>query len=127
METTQQARPRQNPFSAALCLTLLASSSTLFAPNAAQSADLPSGKSAPVAYVRICDAYGSGFFTLPGSDTCIRIGGYVRAEYQYTPSQSPTRNSNLTDFRPRQPSDDEKSEGQLQPRERGFDGRLEVL
>ena len=49
------------------------------------AADLPSRKAAPVQYVKICDAYGAGFFYIPGTDTCLRIGGYVRAEYQYTP------------------------------------------
>jgi hypothetical protein len=49
----------------------------------AQAADLPSRKAAPAEYVRICDAYGSGFFYIPGTDTCLRVGGYVRAEYGY--------------------------------------------
>ena len=51
----------------------------------AQAADLPSRKSAPVNYVKICDAYGAGFFFIPGTDTCLKVGGYVRAEWQYTP------------------------------------------
>src|ERR1700731_184439 len=53
----------------------------------AQAADLPSRKAAPVEYVRICDAYGAGFFYIPGTDTCLRVGGYVRAEFQYQPGQ----------------------------------------
>lgn len=32
----------------------------------------------PVDYVRVCDAFGSGYWYVPGTDTCIRIGGYVR-------------------------------------------------
>ena len=50
----------------------------------AQAADLPSRKAAPVNYVKICDAYGAGFFYIPGTDTCLRVGGYVRAEWQYS-------------------------------------------
>ncbi len=50
---------------------------------AAQAADLPSRKAAPAEYVKICDAYGSGFFYIPGTDTCLKVGGYVRAEYIY--------------------------------------------
>ncbi|MCA0320894.1 MAG: porin [Proteobacteria bacterium] len=46
----------------------------------AQAADLP-GKAAPAEYVRICDTYGAGFFFIPGTDTCLRIGGFVRADY----------------------------------------------
>ncbi|MGL5363680.1 MAG: porin, partial [Bosea sp. (in: a-proteobacteria)] len=47
----------------------------------AQAADLPSKKSAPVEYVRVCSAYGAGFFFIPGTETCLRVGGRVRAEY----------------------------------------------
>ena len=52
------------------------------------AADLPSGKASPVKYVQICDAYGSGFFTVPGTDTCTRLGGAARFETQYTPGRN---------------------------------------
>ncbi len=42
-------------------------------------------------------------------------------------AKSPTRILNLTGFRPRQPSHEKESQGQLQPRESGFDSRLEVF
>ncbi|GAA2872689.1 hypothetical protein GGQ99_000856 [Aminobacter niigataensis] len=29
-------------------------------------------------YVRVCDVYGPGFFYLPGTETCLRVSGYVR-------------------------------------------------
>jgi len=46
---------------------------------AAQAADLPAKQAAPAAdSVRACPAYGSGFFTLPGSETCLKLGGYFR-------------------------------------------------
>ncbi len=32
----------------------------------------------PVEYVRVCDAYGTGFFYIPGTETCLRIGGEIR-------------------------------------------------
>ncbi len=32
----------------------------------------------PVEYVRVCDAYGMGFFYIPGTETCLKISGYVR-------------------------------------------------
>ncbi|MGH6859794.1 MAG: porin [Phyllobacterium sp.] len=32
----------------------------------------------PLEYVRVCDAYGAGFFYIPGTDTCLKIDGYVR-------------------------------------------------
>jgi hypothetical protein len=31
-----------------------------------------------VEYVRVCDAYGEGFFYIPGTEPCLKIGGYVR-------------------------------------------------
>jgi hypothetical protein len=47
---------------------------------AAQAADLPV-KAKPVEYVKVCSAYGAGFYYIPGTDICLRVGGYVYAEY----------------------------------------------
>jgi hypothetical protein len=33
--------------------------------------------------VRICDAFGVGFYYIPGTDTCLRISGRVRVEAHY--------------------------------------------
>ncbi|MTI16127.1 porin, partial [Rhodobacteraceae bacterium RKSG542] len=44
----------------------------------ALAADLPSVE--PVDYVQTCDAFGAGFFVLPGKDTCLRVSGRVRTE-----------------------------------------------
>ena len=61
---------------------LLGSAAGLFAVAGAQAADLPVRKAAPVVdYVRVCSAYGSGFFFIPGTETCLRVSGRVRAEY----------------------------------------------
>ncbi|NLH81333.1 MAG: porin, partial [Phyllobacteriaceae bacterium] len=46
----------------------------------AQAADLAKKAPAAANYVKICDAYGAGYFYIPGSETCLKIGGYVRAE-----------------------------------------------
>ncbi len=45
----------------------------------AQAADLPV-KAKPVEYVKICSLYGAGFFYIPGTDTCIKLGGYLRVD-----------------------------------------------
>jgi hypothetical protein len=58
---------------------LLASVAGLAAMTGAQAADLPM-KAKPVEYVKICSLYGAGFYYIPGTDTCIRIGGQIRAE-----------------------------------------------
>jgi hypothetical protein len=49
----------------------------------AGAADLPSRKSAPVEYVRVCNAYGAGYFYIPGTDTCLRIGAAVMFETRH--------------------------------------------
>ncbi len=49
----------------------------------AQAADLPARKAAAVEYVRVCSTYGAGFFYIPGTETCLKVGGRVRAEYRY--------------------------------------------
>jgi opacity protein-like surface antigen len=38
----------------------------------------------PMEYVRVCDVYGAGFFYIPGTETCLKIGGYVRYEMGYS-------------------------------------------
>lgn len=43
------------------------------------AADLP-GSQEPVDYVRVCDAYGMGYFYVPGTETCLRISERVRAD-----------------------------------------------
>jgi len=59
---------------------LLGSAAGLVAVAGAQAADLPV-KAKPVEYVKICTLYGEGFYYIPGSDTCIKLGGYVRGDY----------------------------------------------
>lgn len=47
----------------------------------AWAADLPVRKAEPVEYVRVCNAYGAGFFYIPGTDTCLRLSGRARFEF----------------------------------------------
>src|SRR5262245_27729123 len=42
-----------------------------------------SPKAKPVEYVRVCSLYGAGFFYIPGTDTCLKIGGYLRSDHIY--------------------------------------------
>jgi hypothetical protein len=39
-------------------------------------------------YVKVCSAYGEGFFVVPGTDSCIRVGGRVRADFGYVAPQA---------------------------------------
>jgi len=70
---------------------LLGAAAGFVALTGAQAADLP-GKAAPAEYVRICDTYGAGFFFIPGTDTCLRIGGYVRMDAYLGQQFSPATN-----------------------------------
>src|SRR3982074_2679796 len=58
---------------------VLGSAARVLAIGAAQAADLPV-KAKAVEYVRICSLYGAGFFYIPGTDTCIKLGGYLRVD-----------------------------------------------
>jgi hypothetical protein len=66
---------------------LLGSAAGLFAVAGAQAADLPV-KAKAVEYVKICSLYGAGYYYVPGTDTCVKIGGYVRADYAVNASGS---------------------------------------
>lgn len=58
---------------------ILGSAAGLLAIGGAQAADLPV-KAKAIEYVKICSLYGAGFYYIPGTDTCIKLGGYLRAE-----------------------------------------------
>ena len=68
---------------------LLGSAAGLVAVAGAQAADLPV-KAKPVQYVKICSLYGVGFYYIPGTDMCIKIGGWVRAEAAWSTNGSST-------------------------------------
>jgi hypothetical protein len=60
---------------------LLGSAAGLVAVASAQAADLPTRKAAPVEYVRVCNVGGITGWTLPGSDTCLKISGYITGQF----------------------------------------------
>jgi len=72
---------------------LLGSAAGFVAVAGAQAADLPV-KAKPVEYVKVCSIYGAGFFYIPGTDTCIKIGGWVRFEMDFNAggSHNPANN-----------------------------------
>lgn len=68
--------------------TLLSGSAASFIVIAgAQAADLPV-KAKAIEYVKVCSLYGAGFYYIPGTDTCIKLGGYVRVETMHNASGS---------------------------------------
>jgi hypothetical protein len=68
---------------------LLGSAATLIAVAGARAADLPV-KAKAVEYVKICSLYGAGFYYIPGTDTCIKIGGYLRTDFSWNASPTAT-------------------------------------
>jgi hypothetical protein len=66
---------------------LLGSAAGLFVVAGAQAADLPV-KAQPVEYVKVCSLYGAGFWYVPGTDTCIKIGAQVKLQTSYNMSSN---------------------------------------
>jgi len=65
---------------------LLGSAAGVFAVAGAQAADL-AVKAKPVEYVKVCSLYGAGFWYVPGTDTCIKIGAFVKLQAGYNLNQ----------------------------------------
>ncbi|MGF7007359.1 porin [Aminobacter sp. BE322] len=64
---------------------LLGSAAALLAVSGARAADaVVVAEPEPMEYVRICDVYGAGFYYIPGTETCLKIGGLVRYEIGWT-------------------------------------------
>jgi len=63
---------------------LLGSAAALVAVSGARAADaviIPEPEA--VEYVRICDAAGTGYFYIPGTETCLKISGFVRYQMDF--------------------------------------------
>ncbi|MGF7006389.1 porin [Aminobacter sp. BE322] len=64
---------------------LLGSAAALVAVSGARAADaVVVADPEPAEYVRVCDVYGAGFFYIPGTETCLKVGGLVRYEIGFT-------------------------------------------
>ncbi|WP_426123384.1 porin [Pararhizobium sp. PWRC1-1] len=67
---------------------LLGSAAALAAVSGAQAADaIVAAEPEPMEYVRVCDAFGTGYFYIPGTETCLKIGGYVRFQTDFGPDR----------------------------------------
>lgn len=89
---------------------ILGSAAAVLAVAGAQAADLPV-KAKPVQYVKICSAYGAGFYYIPGTDICLRVGGYIFSDFSVndrgdngllSSGAAHNRNDDMTAFRIRQ-------------------------
>ena len=60
---------------------LIGSAAALVAFSGAQAADaIVAAEPEAVEYVKVCDAFGTGYFYIPGTETCLKVGGYVRVQ-----------------------------------------------
>jgi opacity protein-like surface antigen len=60
---------------------LIGSAAALAVVSGAQAADaVVAAEPEPMEYVKVCDAYGTGFFYMPGTETCLKVGGSLRYE-----------------------------------------------
>ena len=75
---------------------ILGTAAGLMAASGAQAADLPV-KAKAVEYVKVCSLYGAGFWYIPGTDTCMKIGGYLRVDTTFNggPQGQPAWNGDL--------------------------------
>jgi hypothetical protein len=63
---------------------LLGSTAALLAASGARAADaVIAPEPEPVEYVRVCDVYGTSFYYIPGTEICLKIGGYFRYDIGY--------------------------------------------
>src|SRR6185312_9761560 len=74
---------------------LLGSAAGLVTMSGAQAADLPL-KAKAVEYVRVCSLYGAGFYYIPGTDTCIKLSGYLRVDVIANSNSDNTGNTSGT-------------------------------
>ncbi|MGV1870307.1 porin [Agrobacterium rosae] len=74
---------------------LIGSAAALAAVSGAQAADaIVAAEPEPLEYVRVCDAFGTGFFYIPGTETCLKFGGYVRFQTNFGRDQKGTSDWN---------------------------------
>ena len=70
---------------------LLGSAAALAAVSGAQAADaIIAAEPEPLEYVRVCDAFGTGFFYIPGTETCLKFDGYIRFQTDFGRNKSGT-------------------------------------
>jgi opacity protein-like surface antigen len=60
---------------------LLGTAAAFAVVSGAQAADaIVAAAPEPMDYVKVCDAFGTGYFYIPGTETCLKISGHVRMD-----------------------------------------------
>ncbi|AHK43816.1 MULTISPECIES: porin [Ensifer] len=71
---------------------LLGSAAALAAVSGAQAADaIVAAEPEPMEYVRVCDAFGTGYFYIPGTETCLKLSGFIRVQGSFGSEASQSR------------------------------------
>jgi hypothetical protein len=79
---------------------LLGTAAALAVSSGAHAADaIVAAEPEPMEYVRVCDAFGTGYFYIPGTETCLSIGGRVRFDAMYGDAYSPDADGTYTNTR----------------------------
>ncbi|MBP2564353.1 porin [Agrobacterium tumefaciens] len=74
---------------------LIGSAAALAAVSGAHAADaIVAAEPEPLEYVRVCDAFGTGFFYIPGTETCLKFDGYIRFQTDFGRDRSGTSDWN---------------------------------
>ncbi len=85
----RQFNEQGNGFKMNIRMVLLASAAALAASSPVFAADaIVAAEPEPVEYVRVCDAYGTGYFYIPGTETCLQISGYIRFQVDSAPNEA---------------------------------------
>ncbi|MES5097582.1 porin [Agrobacterium sp. BA1120] len=91
---------------------LIGSAAALAAVSGAQAADaIVAAEPEPLEYVRVCDAFGTGFFYIPGTETCLKFSGYIR--FQTTVARDASGTSDWDSFTRAQFNVDTRSDTEL--------------
>ncbi|MDM9627478.1 porin [Rhizobium sp. S152] len=78
-------------------MMLISSAAALSAFSGAQAADaIVAAEPEAVEYVRVCDAYGTGYFYIPGTETCLKVSGYIRTQLNVSPNADITAGNGTT-------------------------------
>lgn len=76
---------------------LIGSAAALAAVSGARAADaIVAAAPEALEYVRVCDAFGTGYFYIPGTETCLKISGYARFQVDIGKRKSGSSDWNAT-------------------------------
>ena len=64
-----------------------------FSSNAFSADAIVAAAPEPMDYVKVCDTFGTGYFYIPGTETCLKLGGLVRYDITIASNTNSTTNT----------------------------------